>query len=84
MDELTGVLAVTELADAVTGLADAVTELADAVTGLADAVTVLAEGVLTDGFTENMVAGSLLYIPGDERDADPELIFVVLRVDICI
>ena len=74
MDELTGVLAVTELADAVTGLADAVTDL--------DAV--LIEGVLTDGFTENIVAGSVLYIPGDERDAEPELIFAVLRVDICI
>jgi len=78
LDELTGVFAVTELADAVTGLADAVTGLADAV---------LIEGVLPgeeDGFTENIVAGSLLYIPGDERDADPELIFVVLLVDIYI
>ena len=48
---------------------------------LTEEVVVLAE---EDGFTENMVAGSVLYIPGEERVAEPELIFAVLRVDICI
>ena len=80
LDEFTGVFADTGFSeDADTGLTD--TGLTDTGLVFEDAEADFSE---EDGFTENIVAGSVLYIPGEERDAEPELIFAVLLVDICI
>ena len=98
LDEFTGVFADTGFSeDADTGLTDTgLTDTGLTNTGLTDtgfsedADTVLvfedaeADFSEEDGFTENIVAGSVLYIPGEKRDAEPELIFAVLLVDICI